>query len=319
MTLLLDRADVDAAHARIRPWIRRTPVIAVGEEVSGANAPVLLKLDLMQRTGSFKARGAFSALLAAPVPDAGVVAASGGNHGAAVAYAAMRLSHPAAIFVPETAPQVKVDRLARCNAAVHRVGRVYADAFAAALEHQTRTGARLLHAYDDPLVIAGQGTAAAEFADQAMDVEGFGELDTVLVAVGGGGLLGGVIAALAGRGVRIVAVESVGAPTLARALAAGRPVEIDVQGLAADSLGARRIGDHGFALAQAHLHASLLVEDDEIREAQRRLWQELRLVAEPGGAVALAALTSGRYQTRAKERVGVILCGGNTDPATLSS
>ncbi|WP_199720810.1 threonine/serine dehydratase [Azospirillum cavernae] len=319
MILLPDRADVDAAHARIRPWIRRTPVIAVGEEVSGVAAPVLLKLDLMQRTGSFKARGAFSALLAAPVPDAGVVAASGGNHGAAVAYAAMRLGHPAAIFVPETAPQVKVDRLTRCNAAVHRVGRVYADAFAAALEHQAQTGARLLHAYDDPQIIAGQGTAAAEFADQAVNVEGFGGLDTVLVAVGGGGLLGGVIAALAGQGVRIVAVESVGAPTLARALAAGHPVEVDVHGLAADSLGARRIGDHGFALAQAHLHASLLVEDDEIREAQRRLWQELRLVAEPGGAVALAALTSGRYQTGATERVGVILCGGNTDPATLSS
>lgn len=314
-----NHTDVEAAHTRIRPWIRHTPVIAPAERAGGITPSVLFKLELTQRTGSFKARGACNAMLAAPVPAAGVVTASGGNHGAAVADAALRLGRSATIFVPETAPQVKVDRLLRCDATVHRVGRVYADAYSAAVEHQRQTGARFLHAYDDPLVVAGQGTVAVEFLAQATATDGFGGLDSVLVAVGGGGLLGGVLAALAPHGVRVVAVESGGAPTLARALAAGRPVEVDVDGIAADSLGARRIGDHGFALAQAHLHANLLVEDDDIRAAQRWLWQEMRLIAEAGGATALAALTSGRYQAAPGERVGVILCGGNTDPATVPS
>lgn len=316
---LPNRADVEAAHTRIRSWIRHTPVIAATDGIDGVAAPVLFKLDLMQRTGSFKARGAHNALLAASVPAPGVVTASGGNHGAAVADAARRLGHAATIFVPETAPQVKVDRLLRSNATVHRVGRVYADAYEAAVAWQGQTGARFLHAYDDPLVIAGQGTVAAEFHAQAMETDGFGGLDSVLVAVGGGGLLGGTLAALASQGVRVIAVESSGTPTLARALEAGRPVEVDAQGIAADSLGARRIGNHGFALAQAHLHANLLVEDDDIRAAQRWLWREMRLIAEPGGATALAALISGRFQPAPGTRVGVILCGGNTDLASVPS
>lgn len=308
---LLDRTDVDAAHERIRPWIRETPVLAVGGEVSGLDAaPALLKLDCLQKTGSFKARGAFSALLAEPVPAAGVVAASGGNHGAAVAYAARQLGHSAAIFVPETAPAVKVQRLRDYGAAVHQVGAIYAEAYVAACLYRDRTGARLVHAFDEPAVVAGQGTAAAEFEAQA---EGYGGFDTLLVAVGGGGLLGGTIAALAHRNVRIVAVESYGTPTLARALEAGQPVDVRVEGLAADALGASRIGTLGFALAQAHLHANVLVADDAIRATQQRLWRELHILVEPGGAAALAALASGAYRPAAGERVGVILCGSNAE------
>ena len=308
---LIERRDVEAAHERIRSWIRRTPVIEADEETSGvADGRVLLKLDCLQRSGSFKARGAFNAMLAPTAPEGDVVAASGGNHGAAVAYAAMRLGRAATIFVPQTAPGVKVERLKRYQAIVRQVGQSYAEAFVAAEALSAETGAYLLHAYDAPDVVAGQGTAALEFEHQASELGG---LDTLIVAVGGGGLLGGTIAAVSARGIRVVAVESTGAPTLARALEAGRPVDVEVGGLAADSLGARRIGEHGFALARAHLHAMVLVEDDEIVAAQRRLWEAHRIVAEPGGAAALAALTSGRYQPVAGERIGVLVCGGNAN------
>jgi threonine dehydratase len=308
-------ADVEAARARIRPWVRKTPVLAVDADTTGVDRPVLLKLDLLQRTGSFKARGAFNAILAGPVPAAGLVAASGGNHGGAVAYAARALGIEATIFVPETTPALKVERLRGYGAEVRLSGAVYADAFAAAEEHHARTGARLLHAYDEPEVVAGQGTAAAEFAEQAADLGG---LDTVIVAVGGGGLLGGTLAALERLPIRVVAVETEGTPTLSRALAAGWLIPVDVAGLAADSLGARTIGAIGFALARRRLHASLLVTDDDVRAAQRRLWDTTRLAAEPGGATALAALTSGRYRPQPDERVGVIVCGGNADPALLT-
>lgn len=305
------RADVEAAHTRIRPWIRETPVVAIEADVSGvAGPPVLLKLEGLQRSGSFKARGAFNAMLASPVPECGVVTASGGNHGAAVAYAAMQLGYKAAIFVPETAPRIKVDRLRRYQATVHQVGQTYAAAYEAAFDHHTRTGARLLHAYDAPDIIAGQGTAALEFEHQA---EAFGGLDTVIVAVGGGGLIGGTIACLRDRGVKVVAVESSGTPTLERALHAGGPVTIPVSGLAADALGASRIGAYGFALAQQTLHAMVLVEDEDIRAAQRLLWDALRVIAEPGGAAAFTALTSGRYRPASDERVGVLVCGANAD------
>lgn len=312
MSALIGRADVEDAAERIRPWIRRTPVIEVDDSLTGLVDPVLLKLDLMQRTGSFKARGAFNALLKER-PER-VVAASGGNHGAAVAYAARKLGIDATIVVPETTPAVKVERLKSYNAAVRRIGREYAEAFEDALRLANDTGARLVHAYDEPLVAAGQGTAALEFVEQA---EEFSELDTVIVAVGGGGLIGGTIAALADRGTRVVAVESGGTATLFSALHADQPVEVDVSGLAADSLGARRIGEIGFALAKHHLHAMALVTDDDIREARRRLWADLRIAAEPGGAAALAALISGRYRPYSGERIGIIVCGGNTDPASL--
>jgi threonine dehydratase len=313
MTPLLGRADVEAAAARIRPWIRETPVIAVGEEVSGLpGVRVLLKLELLQRTGSFKARGAFNALLSGRVPEAAVVAASGGNHGAAVAYAAMRLGHRATIFVPDTTPPVKVARLRQYQAVVHQVGQAYAQAHQAAQAFLAGSGAKMVHAYDDPVVIAGQGTVALEFLRQAAD-----QLDTVLVAVGGGGLIGGVIACLREAGVRVVAVESHGTPTLARALAAGHPVDVEVGGIAASALGAARIGEHGFALAQAHLHRMVLVSDADILATQRRLWDELRLIAEPGGAAALAALTAGHYVPSSGERIGVIVCGSNAEPASI--
>jgi threonine dehydratase len=311
MTHLIDRFDVEAASHRIEPWIRQTPVLAANKEVSGlVDQTLLLKLDSLQRTGSFKARGAFNAMLAASIPDAGVVAASGGNHGAAVAYAAMRLGHPATIFVPETAPAVKVARLRAYGATVHQIGRAYAEAFEAAQAHDVRTGAHLLHAYDDLEVVAGQGTAALEFERQA---RAFGGIDTFIVAVGGGGLIGGTIAAVADLGAKIIAVESVGTPTLAKALDAGHPVDVEVSGIAADALGAGRIGGHGFRLAQAHLHAMVLVEDQEIRAAQLRLWDEFRIVAEPGGAAAFAAVMAGRYRPASHERLGVIVCGGNAN------
>lgn len=312
MSAPIGLADVEEAAERIRPWIRRTPVVEVDDSLTGLMDPVLLKLDLLQRTGSFKARGAFNTLLQER-PER-VIAASGGNHGAAVAYAARRLGIDATIVVPETTPAVKVERLRSYGATVRQIGREYAVAFEEALRLRDETGARMVHAYDEPLVVAGQGTAALEFVEQADE---FGELDTVIVAVGGGGLIGGTIAALAGRGIRVVAVESSGTPTLVSALHAGEPVEIDVSGLAADSLGARRIGDIGFALAKKHLHAMVVVDDDAIREARRRLWADLRIVAEPGGAAALAALISGRYRPHSGERIGVIVCGGNTDPGSL--
>ena len=308
MTNLPGRAAVEAAHERIRPWIRETPILLADPDVTGvADASVTLKLEGLQRTGSFKARGAFNAMLAHPVPPVGVVTASGGNHGAAVAYAAMRLGHAATIFVPETAPVVKVERLKRYGATVHQIGTSYAHAFAAAVEHQAGTGARLLHAYDDPDIVAGQGTAALEFERQAPG------LNTVIIAVGGGGLIGGIIAGLMGRGVKVVAVESTGTPTLARALEAGAPVTVEVGGIAADALGASRIGALGFALAQAHLHAMVLVDDAEIRAAQRQLWDAWRVIAEPGGAAAFAAVVSGRYRPAPGERVGVLVCGSNAD------
>lgn len=312
MTRLPERPDVEAAAARIRPWIRETPGLAVGTKLSGVANPVAMKLDGLQHSGSFKVRGAFNALLADPVPAAGIVAASGGNHGAAVAYAARTLGHRAAIFVPRTAPRVKIERLRGYGADVRLVGDIYAEAYEAACAHQAETGARLVHAFDDFAVVAGQGTAALELERQAA-----GGLDTAIVAVGGGGLLGGTIACLKDRGVQVVAVESTGTPTLARALGAGRPVDVAVGGIAADALGASRIGEHGFALAQAYLHAMVLVEDDEIRAAQRRLWHGARVIAEPGGAAALAALTSGRYRPAPGERVGVIVCGANADLGTF--
>jgi threonine dehydratase len=313
MTRLLGLADVQAAFDRIQPWVRQTPVMAVTSEVSGLDgADVLLKLELLQRTGTFKARGAFNAMLSAPVPAAGVVAASGGNHGAAVAYAAMRLGCPATIFVPETAPRAKLDRLRQYGATVRQIGQAYADAFAAAQDFLAGSGARLIHAYDDPVVVAGQGSVALEFLNQAG-----GQLDTVLVAVGGGGLIGGVIAALREQSVRVVAIESEGTPTLARALAAGHPVQVPVSGIAASALGASVIGENGFAQAQSHLHAMILVTDAEIEAAQHRLWDEVRLITEPGGAVALAALTSGRYIPEPGERIGVIVCGSNADLASF--
>jgi threonine dehydratase len=259
----------------------------------------------MQCTGSFKPRGAFNKILTSTVPAAGVIAASGGNHGAAVAYAARELGLHAEIFVPEISSPIKVARLKEYGAHVNVIGEDYIAALAASNERAKETGALVVHAYNQPEVIAGQGTTGMEFAQQSPD------LDTVLVACGGGGFVAGIAAWYRGD-IKVVAVEPSAAPSLAMAVVEGRPVEVPVGGVAADSLGARSIGELAFQIAQSFIEQVVLVEDDAIRAAQRALWNECRVIAEPGGAAALAALHSGAYKPTPGERVGVVVCGGNT-------
>jgi threonine dehydratase len=277
--------------------------------VGGAEAPLALKLDLLQPTGSFKVRGATALLTAVDVPDAGVVAASGGNFGLAIAYAAGRLGQRASVFVPDSSPPEKIAPLRRLGAEVHVINGYYADALAAADAHVEATGALRAHAYDQREVVAGQGTAALELTEDVPD------LDTIVVACGGGGLLAGV-AGWVGADVRVVAVETAGTATFDAARQAGRPVDVEVGGLAASALGARRIGDHAWA-ARHLVDEGIVVSDDDVVEAQQRLWEACRLVTEPGGATALAALTSGRLRVGAGARVGVLVCGANTDPASV--
>lgn len=306
------RTDIDAAAERIRGRVRVTPIIHPGTRFAGVDADIVLKLECLQHSGSFKPRGAFNRVLAqAQLPDSGLIAASGGNHGAAVAYVARELGLRAEIFVPEIAAPAKIARLRDYGATLRVTGRNYAEALAASQERQRETGALDIHAYDAFEVVAGQGTLARELEQQA------GTLDSVLVAVGGGGLLGG-IAAWAPAGTRIVAVEPQRSCALHTALARGAPCDVEVAGIAADSLGARRVGTLAFALAQSRAVHSVLVDDDAILRAQRLLWSELRVVAEPGGATALAALLSGAYVPRPGERVGVIVCGANTDPGLVA-
>ncbi|TVR19447.1 MAG: pyridoxal-phosphate dependent enzyme [Nitriliruptor sp.] len=314
------RADVDRVAPRVSEHVRRTPVLDLsGSELgltgTAAACRILAKLDLLQPTGSFKVRGA-TALLTDPelrgaLRDAGVIAASGGNFGLAVAWAAGRLGLRATIVVPSSSPQAKLDPIVELGAELVVVDGVYADAAAHAVQLQATTGAVPAHPYDQAQVVAGQGTSARELAAQA------GPLDTVLVACGGGGLLAGTIAAVDDE-VEVVAVETEGTPTLRAALAAGAPVDVDVVGIAASSLGARRIGAHAW-VARARVAAALTVTDAEVADAQERLWRTARLVAEPGGATALAALTAGRYRPAPGERVGVIVCGANTEPASVTS
>lgn len=301
-------ADVRAAAARIAEHVRRTPLLRLEANALGVAHPLTLKLDLLQPTGSFKVRGATSLLTAAAVPAAGVVAASGGNFGLAVAWAAARLGVRSEIFVPATSPPDKLAPFAAYPAELHVVDGYYAAALAAAQERVADTGALAAHAYDQREVVAGQGTATLELLEDA-------EVDTLLVACGGGGLLAGTIAASAGRA-RIVAVETEATATLQAALAAGRPVDVEVGGIAASSLGAARLGTLAWA-ARDGLDRALVVSDDDVRDAQWRLWDAARLVAEPGGATALAAMTSGAYVAGAGERVAVLVCGANTDPASV--
>jgi threonine dehydratase len=280
--------------------------MALEENAFGVDAKVFFKLECLQHTGSFKPRGAFNCILSSTVPAVGVIAASGGNHGAAVAYAAHKLSHKAEIFVPVITPPNKVNRLRQYGATINVTGNNYSEALAASRERARETGAVPIHAYDDLHVLAGQGTMAMEFEEQ---VRG---LDSVLIAVGGGGLIGGAAAWYQDR-IRVIAVEPERAPTLHNALAAGHVVEVETGGIAADSLGARRAGELMFPIAQKFVPQSLLVTDDQIVNAQKLLWQNLRLIAEPGGATALAALISGAYKPHAGERVGVVLCGSNAE------
>ena len=306
----ISRAAIEAADRRIAPWIRRTPTIEIAGAPFALRAPVTLKLELLQHSGSFKARGAFNNLLGAEVPAAGVVAASGGNHGAAVAYAAQSLGIPARIFVPEISAPAKIARIEGYGADVVVGGARYADALHASEDWLRETGALAIHAYDAPATLQGQGTVAREFAAQAPG------LDAVVVAVGGGGLIGGMAAWYRGD-VKLIAVEPETSCALRAARAAGRPVDVEVAGIAADSLGARRVGEIMFPIAEAFVDQVVLVSDEAIRAAQTWLWDTLRIAAEPGGAAALAALLSGAYAPAPDERVGVLVCGGNVDPASL--
>ncbi|GAB4305575.1 MAG: threonine/serine dehydratase [Roseovarius sp.] len=302
------RAEIVTACARIAPHVRRTPTVTL--DCAALGRPVALKLEQMQLTGSFKARGAFNTLLSQPVPEAGLVAASGGNHGAAVAHAAARLGHPARIFVPEIAGPAKIALIERQGAALSVVPGAYSEALAAARAYEAQTGAMQIHAYDAPATVAGQGTCIAEWEAQGLAA------DTLLIAVGGGGLIAGALAWLQGRR-RVVAVEPERAPTLHAALAAGHPVDVEVSGVAANALGARRIGEICFALCGAHLGASVLVPEDAILAAQALLWRELRQLVEPAGATALAALVAGAYVPAPDERVAVLVCGANVAPDPL--
>jgi len=290
----------------IRPHIRHTPILDVDlADFGGKPKPVALKLECLQHTGSFKVRGAFASLLTQAMPASGVVAASGGNHGAAVAYAAMRLGVPATIFLPSVTSPSKVERIRSYAANLIVAGDRYADALAASECHGEEHGALAVHAFDQPQTLLGQGTVGCEIDADLPNI------DTLLVAVGGGGLIGGIAAWFRGR-VRIVAVEPEGARTLWRALAAGHPVDAETDGIAADSLAPRRVGTIMFPIAQAFVERSLLISDDDIRAAQIALWDKARIVTEPGGAAAFGALLSGKYVPAADERVAVLVCGANT-------
>jgi threonine dehydratase len=301
--------DIRRAGELVAPWVRRTPTLEV--EVRGRR--VVLKLELMQHAGSFKARGAFTNVLSAPEPPAVLVAASGGNHGLAVAYAGHALGIKTRIFVTLTAPAVKVDAIAGLGAEVDQVGTRYAEALEASRAAAERPGALALHAYDSWPTVCGQGTLGLEIADQEPDV------DTVLVAVGGGGLISGVANAMAGANaaISVIGVEPVSCPTMHRALASDGPVDVEVGGVASDALGASRLGEIAFATATSLGISSVLVSDEEIIAARQWLWRHVRAAAEPAGAAALAALLSGVYLPTDDERVCVVVCGGNADPAGL--
>jgi threonine dehydratase len=302
----LAREAIRETAERLRPYLRRTPILELrGSELGLGDCTVVLKLELTQHSGSFKVRGAFAHLLLRAVPEAGVVAASGGNHGAAVAFAARTLEKKASIFVPRIASPAKIARIRAENANLQIGGERYADALLASREHARATGALEVHAYDAIETLLATASLAAELEEQVA------ALDTIIAAVGGGGLLGGVATWYGGRA-RVIGVEPEKAPTLARALAAGAPVDVEVDGIAADSLGARRIGEHVFPIAARYVERVALVEDEHIRHAQQTLWDRVRIVAEPGGASPLAALIARRYEPRAGERIGVVVSGGNT-------
>jgi threonine dehydratase len=290
----------------IRPHVRHTPILRVDlADFGGKPNPVALKLECLQYSGSFKARGAFANLLARPIPACGVVAASGGNHGAAVAYAAMRLGVPATIFLPSVTSPAKAERVRSYAANLVVAGDRYADALAASELFGEEHDALAVHAFDQPGTLLGQGTIGCEIDADLPDT------DTLLVAVGGGGLIGGLAAWFRGR-IRIIAIEPERSPTLWRALAAGEPVDAETNGIAADSLAPKRVGTIMFPFAQAFVERSVLVSDGDIRSAQIALWDKARVVAEPGGTAAFAALLAGKYAPEPDERVAVVVSGANT-------
>ena len=304
--LAANRTTIAETHQRIAAAIRRTPVIDV--EVAGR--PVCLKLECLQHTGSFKPRGAFANLMGSDIPAAGVAAASGGNHGAAVAFAARTLGVPAHIFVPENTPPAKLARIESYGAEIVQAGERYAGALARSQAFVEQTGALSVHAYDAPATLNGQGTVGRELEEQAPD------LDTVLVAVGGGGLIGGIAAWYGGER-KVVGVEPESCNALHAALAAGRPVDVSPSGYAVDSLGASSVGSLVFPIARQGVDSVVLVRDGDIALAQKWLWSEFRVITEPGGATAFAALLSGAYAPAPGERVGIVVCGANTDFAVF--
>jgi threonine dehydratase len=303
---MISRHRISETENTIGPWIRKTPVVEIsGDDFGLPGNALIFKLEFLQHAGSFKTRGAFANLLTRPVPSAGVVAASGGNHGLAVAYAAAKLSKPATIFVPSVASRVKVQRIRGLGATLIIAGDRYADALEESERWAAKTGALPIHAFEQEETLLGQGTVGLELEAQSPP------LDALLVACGGGGLIGGIAAWFQDR-VRVIAVEPEAAPTLAQALEAGKPVDAPAGGIAADSLAPRRVGEIMFSIAQRYITKSVLVPDEAIVDAQNRLWAEMRVVVEPGGATAFAALLSRQYQPAPGERVGVLLCGGNT-------
>ncbi|WP_232375358.1 threonine/serine dehydratase [Mycolicibacterium baixiangningiae] len=307
------RDDVLEARRRIEGYVRHTPLL----RAEAAGIRLLLKCEFMQHAGVFKTRGAFNRQLAARErgeldPETGIVVASGGNAGLAHAYVAQRLGVKATVFVPVTAPQVKVDRLTEYGAEVRQIGSEYAEAYDAARDYEATSGALFCHAYDQVEICAGAGTIAEEIFEAAPDVT------TIVVAVGGGGLFSGLSAAADGRA-ELVAVEPQAIPTMHAALAAGAPVDVEVSGVAADSLGARRVGDIAFTRAASAPPRSVLVSDEAIVDARNELWQSFRIPAEYGAAAAYAALTSGAYQPAQDGCVAVIICGANTDLSTIAN
>ncbi len=310
---MVTQHDIEAANERIRPHIRRTPVIDLESNAFGSPASLTLKLESLQHAGSFKTRGAFNRVLNAEPPSAGVVAASGGNHGIATAHVANQLGLPANIFVPSISSPVKQERIRSLGATVHVGGAVYAEALEASERFLAANDALSVHAYEHVDVVAGQGTVGLEWSQQSPN------LDTVLVAVGGGGLIAGISTWYGGMGnVKVIAVEPDTSTALHSARAAGAITKVSVSGVAADSLGASTAGDIAFALTQQYVHDSVLVPNEAIVEAQKRLWGSLQISAEPGGAAALAAILCGAYQPQPGERVGVLVCGGNVALSTLS-
>jgi threonine dehydratase len=308
-------SDIRSAHARIRGHIRRTPILETATPVVGA-APISLKLECLQYSGSFKARGAFHNLLTRPALAAGCATASGGNHGAAVAFAAQKLGIRAHVFVPEIATPAKIAKIKAYGAEAIIGGGSYAEAQERCDQYVAESGALLVHPYDAVETIAGQGTLALEW-EEDLERLGLRKLDTVLIAVGGGGLIAGVAAWFAGR-VKVVGVEPDGSRALHAALEANAPVDVSVKSIAADSLGAKRVGELNFKIARRFVSSVVLVTDSAITQAQRRLWADVSVIAEPGGAAAFAAIASGAYRPEQDERVGVLVCGANADPAALA-
>jgi threonine dehydratase len=310
LTATVTPADIRAAHARIQDHIRRTPLLETASPIDRA-APLSLKLECLQETGSFKARGAFHNLLTRPASAAGYATASGGNHGAAVAFAAQKLGIRARVFVPEIASPAKIAKIKAYGAEAMIGGAAYAEAQERCDTYVAETGALSIHPYDAAETVAGQGTVALEW-EEDLERLGLAKLDTVLIAVGGGGLIAGAAAWFQGR-VKIVGVEPEGSRALHAALEADKPVDVTVQSIAADSLGAKRVGQLDFDIAKSFVSGVVLVKDAVITEAQRQLWTEFSIIAEPGGAAAFAAIMSGAYQPERNERVGVLVCGSNAD------